>query len=176
MERRGQGKTNYLAMVVSTGIGGGLVLDGRLVEGRTGNAGHVGHVLVRPGRKAMFVRRPAVVSKPRPRGGPSPPLRAGSRRRPARTSSSTPGDWWGKRWPRWPTCATWTWSSWPARSPLGMGRLFLKLPTMLWPTTPGSHMPTTALVVPAGLGAKAPLIGCAAVAWRGLGEQLLVQR
>jgi predicted NBD/HSP70 family sugar kinase len=28
-------------------------------------------------------------------------------------------------------------------------------------------------VVPAGLGARAPLIGCAAVAWRGLGEELL---
>ena len=28
-------------------------------------------------------------------------------------------------------------------------------------------------VVPAGLGAIAPLIGCAAVAWRGLGEELL---
>jgi glucokinase len=44
-----RGRRNYLAMVVSTGIGGGLVLDGRLVEGRTGNAGHVGHVLVTPG-------------------------------------------------------------------------------------------------------------------------------
>ena len=27
----------------------GLVLDGRLVEGRTGNAGHVGHVIIEPG-------------------------------------------------------------------------------------------------------------------------------
>ena len=43
------GSSNYLAMVVSSGIGGGLVLDGRLVEGRTGNAGHVGHIIVEPG-------------------------------------------------------------------------------------------------------------------------------
>ena len=35
-------------MVVSTGIGGGLVLDGAPYDGRTGNAGHVGHVVVEP--------------------------------------------------------------------------------------------------------------------------------
>jgi glucokinase len=37
-----------LGMVVSTGIGGGLVLDGAPYDGRTGNAGHVGHVVVEP--------------------------------------------------------------------------------------------------------------------------------
>jgi glucokinase len=41
-----QGRSNYLAMVVSTGVGGGIVLDGRLVDGRLGNAGHIGHVIV----------------------------------------------------------------------------------------------------------------------------------
>lgn len=42
------GTRNYLAMVVSTGVGGGLVVDGRLLDGRLGNAGHVGHVVVEP--------------------------------------------------------------------------------------------------------------------------------
>jgi glucokinase len=42
------GERNYLAMVVSTGIGGGIVLDGRLLDGADGNAGHVGHVIVEP--------------------------------------------------------------------------------------------------------------------------------
>ena len=37
-----------LGMVVSTGIGGGLVLDGKPFHGRSGNAGHVGHVVVEP--------------------------------------------------------------------------------------------------------------------------------
>ncbi len=41
-------EANYLAMVVSTGVGGGIVLDGRLLDGRTGNAGHIGHVIVEP--------------------------------------------------------------------------------------------------------------------------------
>lgn len=42
----GQGAAFLLGMVVSTGIGGGLVLDGAPYDGRTGNAGHVGHVVV----------------------------------------------------------------------------------------------------------------------------------
>lgn len=37
-----------LGMVVSTGVGGGLVVDGAPFHGRTGNAGHVGHVVVEP--------------------------------------------------------------------------------------------------------------------------------
>ncbi|BBZ00713.1 glucokinase [Mycolicibacterium chitae] len=37
-----------LGLVVSTGVGGGLVLDGAPYAGRTGNAGHVGHVVVDP--------------------------------------------------------------------------------------------------------------------------------
>jgi len=45
----GRGRRNMLGMVVSTGVGGGLVLDGRLINGATGNAGHIGHVVVDPG-------------------------------------------------------------------------------------------------------------------------------
>jgi len=44
----GRGRRNMLGMVVSTGVGGGLVLDGRLINGATGNAGHIGHVVVDP--------------------------------------------------------------------------------------------------------------------------------
>jgi glucokinase len=48
----GRGRRNMLGMVVSTGVGGGLVLDGRLINGATGNAGHIGHVVVDPGGPA----------------------------------------------------------------------------------------------------------------------------
>ena len=43
-----RGETNFIAMVVSTGVGGGIVLDGRLLDGAAGNAGHIGHVIVEP--------------------------------------------------------------------------------------------------------------------------------
>ncbi|GGU46273.1 ROK family protein [Streptomyces lavendofoliae] len=41
-----RGHDNALCMVVSTGVGGGLVLGGRLHTGPTGNAGHIGHISV----------------------------------------------------------------------------------------------------------------------------------
>lgn len=43
------GCTDFVGMVVSTGVGGGIVLDGRLLGGAAGNAGHIGHVNVVPG-------------------------------------------------------------------------------------------------------------------------------
>ncbi|ORB74858.1 ROK family protein [Mycobacterium scrofulaceum] len=48
---RGAGRRGdfLLGMVVSTGVGGGLVLGGVPYTGRTGNAGHVGHVVVEDG-------------------------------------------------------------------------------------------------------------------------------
>jgi glucokinase len=69
----GRGKDNVLGMVVSTGVGGGLVLDGRLIAGASGNAGHIGHVVVDPdtgpvcacgGRGCLeaIARGPALVS------------------------------------------------------------------------------------------------------------------
>ncbi len=42
------GETDFLAMVVSTGVGGGIVSEGRLIDGATGNAGHIGHLIVEP--------------------------------------------------------------------------------------------------------------------------------
>jgi len=44
----GCGHDNVLGVVISTGVGGGLVLGGRLIDGETGNAGHIGHVVVDP--------------------------------------------------------------------------------------------------------------------------------
>lgn len=43
-----KGRQNFLAMVVSTGVGGGIVLNGQLLDGELGNAGHVGHIIVEP--------------------------------------------------------------------------------------------------------------------------------
>jgi glucokinase len=46
------GQRDFIAMVVSTGVGGGVVIDGRLLQGRLGNAGHIGHVVVVPDGRA----------------------------------------------------------------------------------------------------------------------------
>ncbi|MGW0562183.1 ROK family protein [Streptomyces sp. NPDC003016] len=41
----GQGVDDMLGCVVSTGVGGGLILGGRPRVGPTGNAGHIGHIV-----------------------------------------------------------------------------------------------------------------------------------
>ena len=44
-----RGVASFATVIVSAGIGGGFVIDGELLDGRTGNAGHIGHVIVEPG-------------------------------------------------------------------------------------------------------------------------------
>lgn len=74
----GSGEPNLIGMVVSTGVGGGLILGGRLVDGASGNAGHIGHVVVDPdgpvcgcgarGCLEALARGPAVVRWAREQG------------------------------------------------------------------------------------------------------------
>ena len=40
----GRGRDNLVYVTVSTGIGGGVIADGRVLRGRRGMAGHVGHM------------------------------------------------------------------------------------------------------------------------------------
>ena len=90
----GRGAHFMLGMVVSTGVGGGLVLDGAPYDGRTGNAGHVGHVVVEPDGAAVHMRRPRLRGDDRvgpAHGAVGPRATAGTRRRmPTRRNSPTP--------------------------------------------------------------------------------------
>lgn len=42
----GRGCQNLVYVTISTGIGGGVIADGRLLSGRGGNAGEIGHITV----------------------------------------------------------------------------------------------------------------------------------
>jgi glucokinase len=44
----GRGRDHVLMVTIGTGIGGGIVVDGRLVEGANGFAGEIGHMVVDP--------------------------------------------------------------------------------------------------------------------------------
>jgi glucokinase len=44
----GQENENFIYITVSTGIGAGIVADGRLLNGQKGNAGDIGHTVVDP--------------------------------------------------------------------------------------------------------------------------------
>jgi glucokinase len=47
-----RGCDDFIAIVVSTGVGGGIVLGGHLLDGARGNAGHIGHLVVEPDGRA----------------------------------------------------------------------------------------------------------------------------
>ncbi|MGO1974122.1 MAG: ROK family protein [Propionibacteriaceae bacterium] len=74
----GRDLDSMVGMVVSTGIGGGAVLDGRLFAGHTGNAVHVGHTSVNAfgeqcvcgshGCVEMYARGPAMVAAAQQQG------------------------------------------------------------------------------------------------------------
>ncbi|MDQ3349956.1 MAG: ROK family protein, partial [Acidobacteriota bacterium] len=44
----GQGHPDMMGVVVSTGVGGGIISAGTLLHGRTLNGGHVGHLVAEP--------------------------------------------------------------------------------------------------------------------------------
>lgn len=74
----GRDLDSMVGMVISTGIGGGAVVDNRLLAGSTGNAVHVGHTSVHAwgercvcgchGCVEMYARGPAMVAAARARG------------------------------------------------------------------------------------------------------------
>jgi len=45
-----QGMKNFVVITLGTGLGSGIVVDGKLLYGQDGFAGEVGHTIVRPGR------------------------------------------------------------------------------------------------------------------------------
>jgi glucokinase len=79
----GQGSRAMLGIVVSTGVGGGLIVDGRPHQGPTGNAGHIGHTVADPagercgcGRRGcveLYASGPWMVTRARRAGWASRP-------------------------------------------------------------------------------------------------------
>jgi glucokinase len=74
----GRDVTTMVGLVLSTGVGGGAVIDNRLFAGTTGNAVHLGHISVNAwgprcvcgghGCVEMYARGPALVAAARERG------------------------------------------------------------------------------------------------------------
>ena len=44
-----KGMHNFITFTLGTGVGSGIVIDGKLLHGKTGNAGELGHALLIPG-------------------------------------------------------------------------------------------------------------------------------
>ena len=156
------GERNFLAMVVSTGVGGGLVLDGRLLDGAAGNAGHVGHVVVDPdGPRCACGNRgclEAVAS------GPAIHLLTGAS--PAEASREVrrrTGDLVGRAVATVVNLLDVRLAVVAGSVALGFGTPFFEAAQRRLDLECGLEFTRGARIVPAGLGADGPLVGAAAV-------------
>jgi glucokinase len=161
---------DFIAMVVSTGVGGGIVLDGRLLNGRLGNAGHVGHVIVEPdgrpcacgGRgcleaEASGTAIAAITGKP-PRLAP-PELVERTGRLVGRAVASV------VNLLDLPLAVV------SGSVALGFGEPFFAAAQAEIDLRCGLEFARGAKVVPGGLGDRGPLIGAARVGWCGMEAQ-----
>jgi glucokinase len=163
------GVDNFIAMVVSTGVGGGIVLDGRLLDGAGGNAGHIGHVCVEPeGRVCVCGARgcleaeasgtsiAAITGRPAAEAGPEVVARTGRLVGRAVASVANLLD------VRLAVVA--------GSVALGYGEPFFAAAQAELDAQARLSFSAGARVVPAGLAGAGPLVGAAAVGWRGIGR------
>ena len=159
----------FLGMVVSTGIGGGIVLDGRLLDGRAGNAGHIGHVVVEPGGRACFCGgRGCLEGEASGRA-----IEAISGRPPAEASAemiSRTGTLVGRAVASVANLLDLGLAVVAGSVALGFGQPFFAAAQAEIDALARLDFARGTRIQPAGLGADAPLVGAAAVGLRGLGR------
>jgi glucokinase len=163
------GVDDYLAMVVSTGIGGGIVLDGRLLDGEAGNAGHIGHVVVEPdGRPCACGGRGCLEAEA---SGPSIAARTG---RPAAEAPPAEVDRAGMLVGRAVASVANLLDLRLAlvggSVALGFGERFFAAAQSEIDARARLSFSAGTRIAPVGLGDAGPLVGAAAVGWRGLGR------
>jgi glucokinase len=168
------GCPDFMAMVVSTGVGGGIVLDGRLLDGESGNAGHVGHVIVEPdgplcacGARGCLEAVASGPSIERATGAPAASAPMGVRRSTGTSVGRAVASVANLLDLRLVVVA--------GSVALGFGDDFFAAAQEEVDRSCRLDHSRGARVVPAGLGDGGPLIGAAALAYRGLGQPILSQ-
>ena len=163
-----RGVRHYVAMVVSTGVGGGIVLDGRLLDGAGGNAGHIGHVIVEPqGRECGCGARGCLEAEA---SGPSIAAATG-----APPEQATPavvertGTLVGRAVASVANLLDLRLAVVAGSVALGFGDPFFAAAQAELDRSARLGFSAGARIVPAGL-PEGPLVGAAAVGWRGMGR------
>jgi glucokinase len=166
-----RGVHNYIAMVVSTGVGGGIVLDGHLLEGEGGNAGHIGHVIVEPaGRTCACGAQGCLEAEA---SGPS--IRAATGHDPREVDESVRrrvGTLVGRAVATVANLLDLRLAVVAGSVALGYGDTFFAAAQAELDARARIEFARGARIVPAGLGDAGPLVGAAAVGWRGVGHDL----
>ena len=166
-----RGVRDYVAMVVSTGVGGGVVIDGRLLDGAHANAGHIGHMVAVPGgRRCACGARGCLEAEASGRsieaftGRPARDAPTAVRERTGRLVGEVVGSVVHLLDLRLAVVA--------GSVALGFGADFFVAAQRALERTACLSFAAGARIVPAGLGASGPLVGAAAVGWRAMGVDL----
>ena len=164
------GETDFVGITVSTGVGGGIVLGGRLLEGAAGNAGHIGHVVVEPdGRVCRCGGRGCLEAE-----ASGPAIEAATGRPPAEAGPDVverTGRLVGRAVASVANLLDLRLAVVGGSVALGYGAPFFAAAQAEVDARTVVGFARGARVVPAALGAEAPLVGAGAVAWRGLGRR-----
>ncbi len=166
------GERDFIALVVSTGVGGGIVLDGRLLDGTDGNAGHLGHVIVEPeGRPCACGSRGCLEAEA---SGTAIAARTG---RPASEADdeerARAGRLVGRALASVAALLDLRLAVAAGSVALGSGPVFFDAAQAELDRSARIEFARGARIVPGGLGADGPLVGAAAVALRALGHPVL---
>jgi len=165
------GVSDFLAMVVSTGVGGGIVLGGQLLDGAEGNAGHIGHVIVVPdGRRCACGAYGCLEAEASGRA-----IAAATGLPAAEASSEVrvrTGRLVGQAVASVANLLDLRLAVVGGSVALGFGDGFFDAAQEELDRSARLSFSVGARIVPAGLGDIGPLVGAAAVGWRGLGRAL----
>ena len=170
-----KGVDNFMAMVVSTGVGGGIVLNGQLLDGESGNAGHVGHVIVEPnGRRCTCGGRGCLEAE-----ASGPAIEAITGRPPTQPTYEImvrTGRLVGRGVASVCNLLDLKLVCVGGSVALGFGATFFNSAQRTLDELCALEFSRKARIVPARLTDEGPLIGAAAVGWRGLNRLSLAQR
>jgi len=163
-----RGVDDFIALVVSTGVGGGIVLGGRLLDGADGNAGHIGHVVVVPDGTALPDHVRGVLEAEA--SGTAIAFRTG---RPAAEADASEvlraGTLVGRAVGSVANLLDLRLAVVAGSVALGFGEPFFRAAQAEVDRVARLDHSLGTIVVPAGLGADGPLIGAAAVGFRAIG-------
>lgn len=170
-----KGVDNFMAMVVSTGVGGGIVLNGQLLDGESGNAGHVGHVIVEPnGRRCSCGGRGCLEAE-----ASGPAIEAITGRPPTQPTYEImvrTGRLVGRGVASVCNLLDLKLVCVGGSVALGFGATFFNSAQRTLDELCGLEFSRKARIVPARLADEGPLIGAAAVGWRGLNRRATSSR
>ena len=163
-----QGSANYVSMVVSTGIGGGIILDGHLLDGAAGNAGHIGHLIVEPGGR-LCVCGVRGCLEAEASGTAIRAIIGGDPKNASEEIRRRTGVMVGRAVASVASLLDVTQFFVAGSVALGFGRPFFEAANETAASLVGLSFARAVSVQPSTLGADGPILGAACVAWRSVG-------